>query len=200
MTGITLPATFKEITLRTFVAWHTAKNDAQKVMAITGRSFNDVKRLPMQTISAIVDTVNEVMSLSTQLHVKIVTHKGKEYGFIPSLTSMTFGEHIDLASYSKTIWSNPAKPDYTKLPTLMALLYRPITERVKDRYRISDYDSENVQHIDDILNMSMDKVNGALLFFWNTRRKLLKDSPLFLAEMLKKEVMELKMLVEAEMD
>lgn len=201
MTGYSLPATYKEITLRTFIAWHKAKNDAQKVMAITGKPFNEVKMLRLETIKFIVDTFNEVLALSTALHVKIIKHKdGKEYGFIPELTSMTYGEFVDIASNQKTIWGNKDKVDYTNLPKLMSIFYRPITERIKDKYRIEKYDSENVHHTEDILNMSMDKVNGALLFFWHTRRKLQNDSPRFLAEMLKKEVMELKTMLQQEMD
>lgn len=201
MTGYSLPATYKEITLRTFIAWHKAKNDAQKVMAITGKPFNEVKMLRLETIKFIVDTFNEVLALSTALHVKIIKQKdGKEYGFIPELTSMTYGEFVDIASNQKTIWGNKDKVDYTNLPKLMSIFYRPITERIKDKYRIAKYDSENVHHTEDILNMSMDKVNGALLFFWHTRRKLQRDSPRFLAEMLKKEVTELKTMLQQEMD
>lgn len=188
---LSIPGKFSEITLATFVDWHKAKTDLHKVMVITGKDASEVKKLRPDSIKEIVKTVNEVLDLTTGTHVRILEHKSLEYGFIPDLTNMTYGEHVDLSAYAKTIWGQEPH-DYTNLPDLMAILYRPLTARVGDRYEIKEYDSDKVDHKKVILSMSMDKVQGALLFFSNIRKKLVNDSLPFLVQELKKVTMEVQ--------
>jgi hypothetical protein len=188
---LSIPGKFSEITLATFIEWHKAKNDLQRVMAITGRGASDIKQLKADSIKEIVSTVNEVMELTSATHVRILEHKSLEYGFIPDLTNMTYGEHVDLSAFAKTIWGQEPH-DYTHLPDLMAILYRPLTQRVGDRYEIKGYDSDKVDHKKVMLSMSMDKVQGALLFFSSIRKKLLTDSLPYLVEELKKVTMEVQ--------
>ena len=188
---LSIPGKFSEITLNTFIEWHKAKNDLQRVMAITGKGAAEIKQLKAESIKEIVKTVNEVLELTTATHARILKDAGLEYGFIPDLTNMTYGEHVDLSAYAKTIWGQEPN-DYTNLPDLMAILYRPLIARVNDRYEIKKYDSERVDHKKVILSMSMDKVQGALLFFSNIRKKLVNDSLPFLVQELKKVTMEVQ--------
>jgi hypothetical protein len=172
---LSIPARFSEITLGKFIAWHTAKTNVQKVAAITGAPLHEIKKLQVSAITEIVNTVNEVMELKTGLHVKLIDHKNVTYGFIPDVTSMSYYEHADLSAYAKAIWGQEPN-DFTHLPGMMAVLYRPVTERVGDKYRIKEYDSEQADHKDEMNDLSMDKVQGALLFFSITRKKLLNAS------------------------
>lgn len=190
---LSIPGKFSEITLAKFLAWYQAKSPVQKVSAITGLRIGEVRKLNAQAVTQIVQTVEEVMELKTATHVKIIRHENADYGFIPDITNLTYGEHADLSNFAKVIWGE--KTDYTHLPDMLAVLYRPVTERVKDKYRIAKYDSDRVEHLDAILAMSMDKVQGALLFFSSIRTKLLSASLPFLEAEMKKAMEEVSQSV-----
>ena len=56
---------------------------------------------------------------------------GVEYGFIPDLNELSFGEYIDLDTYLG---------DWENIHTAMNVLYRPINSKKGDRYTIQEYD------------------------------------------------------------
>jgi len=81
------------------------------------------------------------------------------YGFIPSLDDMTYGEYLDLVTYTKKdLWDN--------ILVVMAILYRPIINRVGKLYTIEPYSGtpegrlELFKHV-----LTMDVVFGAISFF-----------------------------------
>ena len=87
--------------------------------------------------------------------VKEFTMKGVEYGFIPKLEDMTFGEYVDLDTYIG---------DYENIHRAMAVLYRPITQKYNDKYLIEEYKGEDNQIMKD---MPMDAVLSSILFFYH---------------------------------
>jgi hypothetical protein len=56
---------------------------------------------------------------------------GVEYGFIPNLDDMSFGEYVDLDTYLG---------DWQNIHRAMAVLYRPIREKRGERYNIVPYE------------------------------------------------------------
>jgi hypothetical protein len=98
---------------------------------------------------------------------KIIKVNGKEYGFEPNLSAMSYGAYVDISKYGQlTIDDNWAK--------IMAILYRPITDKKGDMYSIETYKGE----IDDklFLEVGMDVQFGALFFFVNLLMDLLKGT------------------------
>tara|TARA_R110002020_G_scaffold159248_7_gene342935 strand:- start:4872 stop:5513 length:642 start_codon:yes stop_codon:yes gene_type:complete len=84
------------------------------------------------------------------------------YGFIPKLEDMSFGEYIDLDTYIG---------DYENMHRAMAVLYRPIKQKYKDKYLIEDYKAEDT---DIMKEMPMDAVLSSILFFYHLGMDLSK--------------------------
>jgi len=107
---------------------------------------------------------NELFAMVGQDHKlqPIVKYRGVEYGFIPNIEELTFGEYIDLDGYLS---------DMQQLHKTIGVLYRPITNRVGDKYDIQEYEP-NEGYKDFPLGAAL----GATLFFWTLRRELLSDT------------------------
>lgn len=95
---------------------------------------------------------------------KIIKVNGKEYGFEPNLSQISYGAYVDVSKFGElTINDNWAK--------VMSILYRPIVDKKGDMYSIESYKGE----IDDklFLEVSMDVHFGCLFFFVNLLTDLL---------------------------
>lgn len=79
-----------------------------------------------------------------------------EFGFIPNLEDMTFGEYVDLDTYIG---------DWQNIHRAMGVLYRPITAKIKDKYTIEKYRGD--AYIDAMANTPMDAVLSSIVFFYN---------------------------------
>ena len=84
-----------------------------------------------------------------------------EFGVIPKLDDMTFGEYIDLDTYLT---------DWQQMDLAMSVLYRPVVYKRKGKYIIEDYVSSDKY---DLSEMPLDVVMGALIFFCNLKTELL---------------------------
>ena len=74
------------------------------------------------------------------------------YGFIPKLEDMSFGEYVDLDTYIG---------DMENLHKAMGVLYRPIKQKYEDKYLIEDYKGEDT---DIMKSMPMDAVLSSIIF------------------------------------
>jgi len=105
----------------------------------------------------------------------------KEFGFIPNLEEMSFGEFIDL---------DTNLGDWQKMHKAMATLYRPITVKNKDKYQIEEY--EGTDKYSEVMQYApLGVVMGAMVFFWNLSKELIKASQASLTEELMKETIQL---------
>jgi len=102
---------------------------------------------------------------------RIVKLNGVEYGFIPNWTKLTVGEFADLESYS-------SKNLFDNLEKALAVWYRPITKKkADDSYFIEPYEPHFTKQ-EKMLDMPMDVVVGAMVFFYRIERRLAIDSRL----------------------
>ena len=83
-----------------------------------------------------------------------------EYGFIPKLEDISLGEYVDLDTYMG---------DWDNMHIAMNVLYRPITEKIKDKYLIEDYNTESKDKLDEI---PLDVVLGSVFFLYNLGMEL----------------------------
>jgi len=97
---------------------------------------------------------------------------GIEYGFIPELDEISFGEYIDLDTYLG---------DWENIHTAMNVLYRPINSKKGERYTIDEYD---VSTKDKLLDMPLDAVISSVFFFYH----LGKDLSVVMDRFLKEEI------------
>ena len=124
--------------------------------------------IPKDTFDLVSGRLGELFLASdTQPLVNQFTIGDVTYGFIPSLDDMTYGEYLDLTTYTKDkFWNN--------IPIIFSILYRPIVKKSGKYYTIEPYAGTNDERIDffkDIL--TMDIVFGAIGFFLNLQSDLL---------------------------
>jgi len=79
----------------------------------------------------------------------------KEYGFHPQLDDLTLGEYIDLDTFIG---------DWENIEKAMSVLYRPVVNKLKEKYIIEEY---KVGKDQEMLDMPMDAVLSSIFFLWN---------------------------------
>jgi hypothetical protein len=133
-----------------------------------------------------VETYNEIMSDMTGLLNSVKDQKliltfeigDSKYGFLNNLDQMTYGEYIDLVTYSKDVYENAA--------IMCSILYRPITEEHKGKYTISEYKGTNQEQVELFSKkLTMDIVFGSLSFFLNLQKDLLNSTLIYTTEELR---------------
>lgn len=95
----------------------------------------------------------------------------QEMGLIPNLDKITVGEYVDLDKYIT---------DWQTMHLAMAVLYRPIRVKSKDKYKIDDYSGTEV-YGEAMKETPLNIAIGAMLFFYRLGRKLLECTIPFLA-------------------
>jgi len=120
-----------------------------------------LKMRPSDIIS-INNILTDMLNINPNL-VMSFKMKGKEYGFIPNLEDMSFGEYVDLDNYLSD-WDNMHKA--------MAVLYRPIKQKLGQKYIINDYEVSDGEHLKE---MPLDAVLGSVIFFYNLGIALSKN-------------------------
>lgn len=157
---ITIPESLSEITLsqyQKFIRIQQTNDDEQFLTAKMIEIFCDidpsnVMKLRVSDANAIVETLSEMLQQQPKLKQKF-TMDGVEYGWIPELDSMTFGEYVDLDTYIG---------DWDGMEKAMAVLYRPIKNKHGHKYQIEEYNTD--QHTV-MGGMPMDAVLGTFGFF-----------------------------------
>jgi hypothetical protein len=143
-------------------------------------STDMLRKLPMENYDGIMELMRLLFQQGEQMPVvKKFVVGSTEFGFIPHLDDMTYGEYLDLSTYSKDIWQN--------LPTFLSIVYRPVTKKDKDTYEIETYNGTN----DDMVTLfthalTMDIVWGAIGFFTILQRDLLKGMGTYSIQILEK--------------
>lgn len=187
-----IPVSADQITLKRFVDYHASSDDVEKVMIAVNKSREYCEGLKAETVQTVVDLFETACITGKDTHSPTVTIQGVKLGFIPDINNMTFREHVDLDQLSKSIWLTNGQTDYKNLPQLMAILYRPITEQVGDYYNLVKYDSSKVKNYMKAINgLTMDRVQGGLLFFSSIAAELVNNSLESLDAMLTREMKEI---------
>ena len=171
---ITVPTSLNEITLEQYqkflkIAEENPEGNflnAKMIEIFCGIPLSDSYKLKMSSVSAIIDILNEMLSV-TPNHVEKFTLNGVQYGFIPDLDEMSLGEYIDLDNNISS-WAEMHKA--------MNVLYRPIKIKKGDKYSIEDYDVSNPEALKD---MPLDAAIGAVFFFLNLGLELSKHTILY---------------------
>ena len=122
---------------------------------------DDVLKMRPSDIISINNILTDMLNLNPNLVMRFKM-KGKEYGFIPNLEDMTFGEYVDLDSNIS---------DFQEIHKAMAVLYRPIEKKFKGQYTIKPYEAKEA---DFMKAMPMDVVFGSMIFFYHLGSDLSK--------------------------
>jgi|TARA_B110000908_G_scaffold153308_1_gene189742 hypothetical protein len=162
-----VPNSLKEITLKQyqkFIKIQKENDDpyflqCKMIEIFCNLDSNAVRNLKLSDADKIVNVLNLMFEEKPKL---INTFKlGKiEYGFIPKLEDISLGEYVDLDTYMG---------DWDNMHIAMNVLYRPITEKIKDKYLIEDYNTESKDKLDEI---PLDVVLGSVFFLYNLGMEL----------------------------
>lgn len=118
-------------------------------------------QMKLKDVNSITKNISDMFEQKPQL-INRFTMNGIEYGFIPNLDEMSLGEYVDLDTYISK-WDEMEKA--------MAVLYRPIQNKVKHKYSIEDYTAEGQEVYKDT---PMNVVFGSMFFFYRLGMDLSK--------------------------
>ena len=160
--NITIPTDLSEITLRQYKHFLKIQKtvDDEKFLSakiieiFCGVNLQEVMQIKFNDSEFIVDTLTEMFEQKPNLVSKFKLNN-KEYGFHPQLDDLTLGEYIDLDTFIG---------DWENIEKAMAVLYRPIVNKLKDKYTVEDY---KVGRDAEMLDMPMDAVLSSIFFLWN---------------------------------
>lgn len=159
---IEIPESLNEITLDQYQRYLKIqdKNEDEKFLAVKmieifcGIRGDHVLLMRATDINSIVQILTEMLNKTPKLQT-MFKMKGTQYGFIPKLDDMSFGEYIDLDTFIG---------DWDNMHRAMNVLYRPITNQYGDKYNVEDYSVDNAEKMKD---MPMSAVLGSIVFFYN---------------------------------
>lgn len=117
---------------------------------------DQAKQIDSDSANKVVNIIVGLLSQEQKL-VESFQIGGIEFGWIPKLDSLSFGEFLDLNNNIDN-WEN--------MVTAMAVLYRPVIARDKDgKYLIEKYEGDKYHEL--LKDIPMNVVLGATVFFWN---------------------------------
>lgn len=162
-----IPTCLSEITLKQYKAFlkvqETEKNDkiynAKVINIFCNLKMEDVMLLKLNDVTEITNIIYELFEQKPGLVSKFKLN-GVEYGLIPQLDDISFGEYIDLDTYIG---------DWDNIDRAMNVLYRPILVKLKEKYSIDKYVVDNHKLLD---NMPMDAVLSSIFFLLNLGMEL----------------------------
>lgn len=160
--NVEIPNSLSDITLRQYKHYLKIQKSVEdekflgaKIIEIfCNIKLEDVMRLKFNDSELITNSLVEMFEQKPKLvrHFKL----GKtQYGFHPQLDDLTLGEYIDLDTHIG---------DWDNIEKAMNVLYRPVVQKIKDKYTIEKYD---INDYDTMLDMPMDAVISSIFFFWN---------------------------------
>jgi hypothetical protein len=117
-------------------------------------NYQEVRYLKATDVRSIVNVISKMFDSKPSL-INTFTIDKVDYGFIPNLDEMSFGEYIDLDTYIG---------DWDNIERAMGVLYRPIEIRKGNRYHIKEYEAGDTEHLK---AMPLDAVLGSILFFYH---------------------------------
>lgn len=180
---LTIPTKLSEIPLKHYQKFLlTAENStdevflAEKMIQIfCGIELKEVVKIPFKEVEALSIHFATLFQQKTEFKNRF-TIAGVEFGFIPNLEEMSWGEYIDLeANISDLKTFNKA----------MAVMYRPVVEKHGDKYKIEHYVS-SINYAEVMEFAPLDIVLAAKVFFWNLENELLQATLFYLeTEMMK---------------
>lgn len=197
---VNIPDHLKEITVQQYAAYLNIvdqfekmkeKNENSDVFYLlktleifTGINYEDGLKLKLSDVKRIVLKIENLLSQKPEL-VSNFKIGDTTFGFIPKLDDMTFGEYVDIDT-NISDWNNMHKT--------MAVLYRPIKKKVKDKYIIEEYKGDLYHEAMKI--MPLDAAFSALIFFYHLGMDLSIGMTKYLEKDRKKETSQQSQILE----
>lgn len=167
--NLRIPTTLNDVTLKQYQEFAKLEskldqtNDAAIQLKIVEIFCNVpeivVRNMKATDIAEVCEIINTMFDAQHQL-ISRFKHNGVEYGFIPELDDMSFGEYMDLDTFIG---------DNDNLHRAVNVLFRPIEYKRGHRYKIKDYNPDTSEEAKEF---PLDVVLGAIVFFYNLGKDL----------------------------
>ena len=166
--NLRIPTSLNEITLGQYQEFSKLDNNTKispaEIQLKMIQIFCNVSELVARgmratDIAEICEMLNNMFDTEHQLVNKFKLN-GVNYGFLPELDDMSFGEYMDLDTFIG---------DNDNLHRAANVLFRPIEFKKGDRYTIKEYDSNTSELAKDF---PLDVVLGAIVFFYRLGKDL----------------------------
>jgi hypothetical protein len=181
---VKVPTSLNEIPLKHYVDFlnvQKGSNDdefiAQKMIEIfCGIRLIDVAKIKLTSLNEMVVHFTQLFDQKPKFQQSFKIGD-IEFGFIPNLEEISFGEYVDLENHLQS-WDSFNKA--------MAVMYRPIKKRIKDKYEIQEY--TGTKEYQDLMQFApLDVCIAASVFFYNLSNELLRATLNYLENQIKKD-------------
>jgi hypothetical protein len=170
---LTIPTSLNEIKLAQYQKFLSIVKDNEEseflqqkmVQIFCGIDLKDVASIRYKDVVEINQNINNLFTKENKF-IQRFKMGGVEFGFIPNLDEMSTGEYMDLDAYIT---------DWDTMHNAMAVLYRPITNKLGTKYNIEEYKG-SVTYADVMRHAPLDVVLGAMVFFYNLGNDLLSST------------------------
>jgi hypothetical protein len=170
---ITIPTNLQEISLDRYQKFLSIAKDNpngeflqhKMVEIFCGIDLKNAAKISFKDVNEITTNLSNLFNQKYDLK-RTFKLGNTEFGFITNLDEITLGEYTDLDKYIG---------DWDKMHNAMAVLYRPITKKLKDKYQIEEYNG-SYTYCDAMKYMPVDVALGAVVFFYNLGNELLKST------------------------
>ena len=178
---VSIPSSLKEVKLKDYQDYLLIEDPTNDDMlkCILNIDQKELGKIKASDVDYLLGHVINLFEEKQELLPKFKMY-GIEYGFIPNLDEITYGENKDVTAYINE-WGTMHKA--------MAVLFRPIKQKQRDKYIIEEYEGSH-KYSEVMKDMPLNVVMGAMVFFYNLTNVLLKSIPSFLEKEMKKEQMQ----------
>jgi len=138
--------------------------------------FKEVLKIPLSEAEKVLTIINKAFDEKPDIirHFKLLN---VDMGFIPSLERISLGEYIDIEN---------GITDWQTMHKAMAVLYRPVNFKSREKYTIAPYEpSDEVSEL--MKEMPLDVAMSSMVFFYALGMELLKAIPTFIQKNLTEE-------------
>lgn len=160
-----------QIILRDFQRYAAIQEPTQgdMIKIFLNKTQNEVDKIPLEKFNELVAEISEAISKESKF-TPTFKLDGIEYGFIPNLEEITYGENRDLTGYLN---------DWQTMHLAMAVSFRPITLKKGGKYLIEEYNGTSAT-AEIMRDCPLDIVQGMNVFFYNLMNDLLNCIPKYI--------------------
>jgi hypothetical protein len=138
----------------------------QKMIEIfCGLELKEVVKMKASTVIELVQHFDKLFNEKTKFKHRFKLN-GVEFGFIPDLEEISWGEYIDIESNIG---------DFQNIHKALAVMYRPIVKDVKGKYEIEPYKGD-LSYSEVLKYAPLDVVLPASVFFWTLGIELISST------------------------
>ena len=177
-----VPKKWNEINLKRYISFITTYSDeatdAEKelhlISTLLGVSTDIIGKAKKSVIDKVVEELKGLVEQPANENLVLEFEiDGIEYGFNPNLSELKLKEFVDLDNRLGNGWQD--------MDRVMAILYRPVVKRHKEKYEIEEYDFRTAAKRADIFleELSVDIVNAAASFFLSIVMDYIKITALY---------------------